>query len=314
MNLRILQRALGGIINGGQVLAPGPGHSPRDRSLAVRPDGNGGFIVHSHAGDDWRDCRDYVSEKLGLSRWRPGDGYDQSDDGFNQGAPRKALGGGTRPPKDDHEGERTENDLARIEQAQALWNEGVDPRGTVAEKYLHARHLELDDEIALNVLRFHPRTPWYNKDILCTVLIPCLIAAFTSIDGNVVTGIHRIRLDRPALWPKTERKMLGVIGGAAVKLDPATDVLAIGEGVETCMAARQLGHRPAWALGSAGAISRFPLIEGVRELRILGETGEASREAVQTCGHRWHAAGRKVKVVMPDVGSDLNDELMATTT
>src|SRR5207247_5558859 len=77
------------------------------------------------------------------------------------------------------------------------------------------------------------------------------------------------------------------------------------------LAARRLGHAPAWALGSVGGISRFPLIEGVTRLRILGEAGEASARAVELCGQRWHAAGRKVQVVMPDTGSDLNDQLMA---
>ena len=45
--------------------------------------------------------------------------------------------------------------------------------------------------------------------------------------------------------------MLGVVAGAAVKLDAAGEALAIGEGVETAMAARQLGLRPVWAVGSA---------------------------------------------------------------
>src|SRR5258707_1029858 len=50
VNLRDLARALGGEVSGRQVLAPGPGHSPRDRSLAVRlsrsaPDG---LLVFSH--------------------------------------------------------------------------------------------------------------------------------------------------------------------------------------------------------------------------------------------------------------------------
>jgi len=46
-------------------------------------------------------------------------------------------------------------------------------------------------------------------------------------------------------------------------------------------------------------------------VNILGEAGEASARAVELCGQRWHAAGRKVQVVMPDTGSDLNDQLMA---
>ena len=35
-DLRAIAHALGGEVGGGQVLAPGPGHSSADRSLAVR--------------------------------------------------------------------------------------------------------------------------------------------------------------------------------------------------------------------------------------------------------------------------------------
>jgi AAA domain len=94
-----------------------------------------------------------------------------------------------------------------------------------------------------------------------------LIAAFRSIDDDAVAAIHRIRLDQPQRWPKTDRRMLGVVHRAAVKLGPATDVLHIGEGVETCMAARQLAYAPSWALGSAGMIAHFPVIDDVTTLR-----------------------------------------------
>jgi hypothetical protein len=33
--------------------------------------GQEGFSVHSHAGDDWQKCRDYVVERLGLPKWEP---------------------------------------------------------------------------------------------------------------------------------------------------------------------------------------------------------------------------------------------------
>ncbi len=72
ITLRELAAALGGEITGGQVLAPGPGHSPADRSLAVRPgDGDDGFILHSHAGDDPIACKDYVRARLGRPAWQP---------------------------------------------------------------------------------------------------------------------------------------------------------------------------------------------------------------------------------------------------
>ena len=60
-------------------------------------------------------------------------------------------------------------------------------------------------------------------------------------------------------------------------------------------------------------ISKFPLLDGVNTLRILGETGEASAQAIRECGNRWHRAGRRVQVVMPSVGDDLNTELMWKT-
>jgi putative DNA primase/helicase len=307
LDLRILQRALGGVIDGGQVVCPGPGHSSRDRSLAVRPAGDD-FVVFSHAGDDWRDCRDYVSERLGLPRWQPGDGQDRR---VNPSRVRDFDR--TVVDAEAERRERTKDDLVRIERATALWREAVDPRGTVAVQYLKARALNLSDELAGSVLRFHPTCPWRDEDTGQTVFIACLIAAFSSIDDGIVTAVHRIRVDQPERWPKTERRMLGLVHRAAVTLDPIGPALAIGEGIETCMAARQLGHKPAWALGSVGAISHFPLLEGVEQLRILGETGDASVQATDLCGRRWHKAGRKVRIITPDIGSDLNDELMAVT-
>lgn len=70
IDLRSAAHALGGEVSGGQVLAPGPGHSPKDRSLSVKPDPNapGEFIVFSFVGQDWQTCKDYVREKLGLVR------------------------------------------------------------------------------------------------------------------------------------------------------------------------------------------------------------------------------------------------------
>src|SRR5262249_3120760 len=156
----------------------------------------------------------------------------------------------------------------------------------------------------------HPRCPWRNEDLGRTEFIPCLLAAFRSIDDDMVTAVHRIRLDLPARWPKADRRMFGVVQRAAVKLSAADSKLAIGEGVETCIAAQQLGLAPAWALGSVGAISFFPLIDGVRELTILAEAGEASERHIKICGRRWKRGGRRVFLSRSTVGSDHNDFLM----
>ena len=73
ISLQQLAAALGGEISGNQILAPGPNHGPKDRSLSVRlsdsaPDG---FVVHSFAGDDPLACKDHVRQVGGLARWEP---------------------------------------------------------------------------------------------------------------------------------------------------------------------------------------------------------------------------------------------------
>jgi putative DNA primase/helicase len=304
---RTIAHALDGEISGRQILAPGPGHSRLDRSLSIRiePSARDGFLCYSFASDDPIVCKDYVRQRLGLPEWKPGDEQDRRVDGsrrarFDQAAiDREAA---KRP--------RSEDDHHRIERAVAIWHKAQDPRGTLAQIYLNVhRKLDLDDDLAGGVLRFHPACPWRNENTGKTDRVPALIAAFRSIDDGTITAIHRIALNSDG--SKLGRRMLGVVHRAAVMLDPIGTELAIGEGIETGMAARQLGVQPTWALGSTGGIAGFPILEGVKTLTILGETGAASREAIHFCGRRWRRAFRRVSIVMPEIGNDLNDELMA---
>jgi putative DNA primase/helicase len=313
LDLCAIARALGGEVSGRRVLAPGPQHSPKDRSLCVSlaPAMPGGFLVHSFAGDDPIQCKDYVRARLGLSAWQPGDEQDRRVHPSRIKDWDRTIADGQANLRD-----RTEDDLLRIKRAQALWNEAADPRGTMAVQYLMARALDLPNDLAGAVLRFHPRCPWRNEDAGKTERIPALLAAFRLIESDDITAVHRIRLDQPQRWPKADRRMLGIVHRAAVKLDPVATTLIIGEGVETCMAARQcmatgdIERAPIWALGSVGAISFFPVLDGVRRLIILGESGEASAQAVRLCGQRWQRAGRRAQVLYSEIGSDVNDALM----
>ena len=309
LDIRAVAHALGGdVIGRDRVAAPGPGHTDRDRSLTVTLDANApdGFICFSHAGDPWDVCKDYVRERLGLPQWQPGDGRDRRVEPSRLRAFDRAA-----VNVDSERRERTQDDLIRIGRAQAIWHTATDPRGTLAEEYLASRALS-SRRLAGTVLRFHPRTPWRDENTGATIFLPALIAAFRSIDDDAITAIHRIRLDQPERWPKTDRLMLGIVRRSCREARPATEVLHIGEGIETCMAARQLGYAPAWALGSAGMIAHFPVIDGVNTLRILGERCAANASAVDLCARRWHAAGRKVQVGLPkdERDKDFNDQVM----
>jgi hypothetical protein len=87
----------------------------------------------------------------------------------------------------------------------------------------------------------------------------------------------------------------------------------IGEGVETCMAGRQLGFKPAWAVGSAGAIGAFPLLACVNSVTAFAETDDSGANAkeIGKLAARWQVARREVLVVTPEIGGDMNDTLQA---
>jgi hypothetical protein len=98
MDARSLAIAFGGEVSGtDRILCPGPGHSPRDRSLSVRldPHAPDGFLVHSFSSDDFRECRDHVRRYLGLARARGKQGDKLWC--FIRSARRRARGGLQEP-------------------------------------------------------------------------------------------------------------------------------------------------------------------------------------------------------------------------
>jgi hypothetical protein len=294
MTLPTIAKALGGVVTGGQVLAPGPGHSAQDRSLSVRIGETGKPIVFSHAGDDNMACKAYVERKLGIA-WQPN-------------TPLSAPAGRTNgsKPANGPESQPVDN---RQASALRIWSEGVDPRGTLVETYLASRGLELPDFVAMTTLRFHPDCPFGEG-----VRHPCMVAAFRSIETGAVVAIHRTALTADA--KKIGRKMLGPVMGAAIMfgdLDAERGALAAGEGIESAMSGLAMGFAPAWALGSAGSIAKLPVVNGVDTLTILGEHDRANAEAARACGARWSEAGREVLIALPKpgLGKDTNDAWQA---
>ncbi len=187
-----------------------------------------------------------------------------------------------------------------------MWRASVDPRGTVVERYLASRGLTLGDDVAGSVIRWNPAAQW-RDDRRPKAAMVCLMR---GIANEAPQAVCLTFLAGDAT--KTGRIFIGPALGAAIMLDPSQNVLGelhIGEGTETCMAARQLGLRPTWALGCAGAIAAFPLLDGVTALSILREHDEANRRDADRCATRWHSAGREVFDVWPTSGKDLNDAI-----
>jgi CHC2 zinc finger len=135
------------------------------------------------------------------------------------------------------------------ELAMRIWREAVDPCETLVAAYLttpppKGRGLELPGE-AWRSIRYHENCPFTGERSPAMV---CLVR-------NIITNQPQA-IQRTALHPngtavkrggKTYRMGLSAIAGGAIKIDPDEDVtmgLCIGEGLETCLAGRQMGFRP----------------------------------------------------------------------
>ncbi len=197
-------------------------------------------------------------------------------------------------------------DRQNTKRALQIWNGAVPIRGTLAEQYLHGRGLH--DLPGDDVLRFHAACRFGKNRTAC------LLALYRDIATNEPRAIARTAIS--ASGTKIGRMMLGPVKGAAIKVDDNIDVeqgLVVGEGLETILAGRQLGFRPAWALGSAGAIRTFPVLAGIEALTILVDNDPADQrgrragdEAATECWCRWSGAGREVRAFTTDkMGTDI---------
>jgi hypothetical protein len=220
------------------------------------------------------------------------------------------LGGDERKPiapvKPVHH--EKEDDQEKTKRALKIWDEASEVNGTLAEEYLRRRHLELPDDD--HALRFYSPCPFADT------AYPALIALFRDVLTDEPNAIHRIALAPGGIL--IAKRMLGRVGGCAVKLDADENVelsLSIGEGIETMIAARTRGLRPAWAVGSAGALKNFPVLNGVECLSIIVDHDlpdkngrQAGQEAALECSQRWTAVGREVRRVVPRrQGADMAD-------
>jgi putative DNA primase/helicase len=286
LTLRQIARALGGdVVGPGQVGFPAPFHSRKDRSATLRisPKAPDGFVVFSHAGEDFREIRDHVRTLLGL-----GDGQPIAI------APRDL--------------DKSAPDFGRL--AADLWRQSLDPRGTLVETYLASRALELPPDTAGEALRFRPTCLWREGE--AKLRVPAMVAAIRDIRSNALIGVHRTRLDHEGR--KVDRRMLGPSAGGAVKLTPDEDVtccLGVGEGIESTLSLRlvpEFGASPVWALLTAGNLAQLPALSGIECLWIAVDHDPAGFEASNALAATWRAAAREVFLVTPRRPSaDLND-------
>ena len=170
---------------------------------------------------------------------------------------------------------------SRIEFALQLWEASCPLVGTLGDKYLKEhRRLRVEPLNLDHSLRWHGG-------------INALVGLMTDPMTGEGAGIHRTILNPDG--SKRERKMLGKQG--VICLTPNEDVcegLGLVEGVEDGLAVLLSGWGPIWIATSAGAIERFPVLNGIESLTIFADADAAGMKAAKACASRWKQAGHEV--------------------
>jgi hypothetical protein len=262
-----------------------PVHDDQTPSLSVR-DGDRGLLVRCWGGCDPRDV---------LAELR-----------------RRGLIGGRaeyRPKAAAAQPEiRRADDARRIAAAMDLWSESYRADGTIVERYLRFRGITLPPSPTIKMHRMMSHRESGERR-------PAMVALVEHTEHGPI-GVHITYLSIDGSMKATiepAKRSLGLVGGGAVRLAPAGEVLMVAEGIETGLAAMQACELPAWAALSTSGMKALVLPPLVRTIIILADhdANGAGERAARTAADRWLAEGRRVRLAMPpERGSDFNDVLV----
>jgi putative DNA primase/helicase len=287
MTAETIAKALGGRRTGGSWMARCPAHDDRTPSLSIRDTDGGTVLIHCHAGCDQQQV---ISVLRSLGVWDVGD-----DRGAEFCRPKtrvsqlRPLGG---------------QDAERTAIALNIWRSAISAKGTPVETYLASRGLPMSPPAAL---RFHPALKHPSGDNW-----PAMVALIMEGGNDTPIAIHRTFLARDGVGkaPIDPAKMvLGPSRGGAVKLGTPSEVLLVGEGIETCLSAMLATGHPAWAALSTSGLLTLELPGDVQDVLVLADADAPGEAAARACGHRWKREGRRVRIARPPAGLDFNDLL-----
>jgi len=289
MIAEIIAVALGGRKAGQGWTARCPAHDDRKPSLSISEGDDGKVLVRCHAGCD--------QERVIAALRSRGLWAENGETRLRCPTPR--AGAKTQPDRDD---------AKRTEAALAIWRSGTPAERTLAETYLLSRGLHVPPP---PTLRFHA-----GLKHSCGGIWPAMVALVTRGVDDAPLAIHRTYLARDGSGKAPvdpQKMMLGPCRGGAVRLAEPGDLLLIGEGIETCLAAVQATGHPAWAALSTSGLRALDLPNNVRDVIVLADGDDSGEAAARECALRWKRGGRRTRIARPPQGMDFNDMLVDRT-
>lgn len=273
--LRRLVELHGGSYHGTYVSLPGPGHSRKDRSLAVKEGAEGRLVFYSHAGDSDRDCMAYL--------------------GISGSTPLASLKIAARAPQG---AERTE----KLQFCAKLWREAKPMSDDPGAWYLYETR---GVDFASPHLRYHPKVPTgYRSDTTSPGIL-----GFVTDQYDRACGLHATLIESDGSG-KRKRLMYGFMQGASVRLaEPGSlGIIGLCEGIETSLAFADVQRVPTWAALSAGGIKGFEPPRGIRRI-IVGADNDDRGTSLKAARDLALRLNRRCDVVIMTApsGRDWND-------
>jgi phage/plasmid primase-like uncharacterized protein len=196
-------------------------------------------------------------------------------------------------------------------------------RGTPADAYLKGRGIDLAE------LGRQPRALRFHSAVRCIEAggdLPAMLAAIRGPDGQHVATHRTFLAEYGGTWCKAKlkapKKVLGSYAGGLIPLwrgasgkplatAPEADVIAIGEGIETCLSvAIACPEYRVLAAVSLANLARIILPAQAVDLIVLADNdhGNAAAQAgLQRAVDRLLAEGRSVRIARSSAGKDFND-------
>lgn len=232
-----------------------------------------------------------------------------------------ALGGrrfASSAPKLEYTQQSPEDVAAEDEKARAYlrktWAEAFDldaPEAVPVRNWFHARGLTSVDGV--QSVRMHPGLRYFDAESKKDLgRFPAMVSVVQDIDCRPVT-LHRTYLSKDGSKKApvpTERKVASyasdrVLTGAAIRLDSFTfPVLAVGEGVESSLSAREMVSPmgiPTWSTVNANGMRHLALPDWAEILVVFADRdrSNAGQHAAYELVERARSEGRRAVALLP---------------
>lgn len=213
-------------------------------------------------------------------------------------------------PRGTKRAERSEEDHRAA--LNRLWSSGQSVRADdPVDRWLHGRGVGMQNyprclRAGMRIRHSGPPVTWH----------PAMLAMVTDASGKPAQ-IHRTFVTTDGAKASVEKVRMFCAGaippGGAVRLAEPSDVLGVGEGIETALAAAKMFAIPTWAALSDWGVEKFEPPAGIKRLIIFGDNDQngAGQRAAYALAARL-AGTLQVEVRIPNqTGSDWNDDVLA---